>query len=225
MKLYKRFRQYIKLAVLTLLLSIGVSSCYYDYGLSTSDYDAILTHWDNKTDFGTYKTFVLVDSVFHLIGKNDDDDISREYDKMLLDAVSNNFGAKGYSRVKLDTSDFPNNLPDFVVTVSIGKSTYTGGGWYYPPYWGPGWGWYPGYPGYWPGGGYYYSYETGTVFVDFIDTEDIDFDNPDSYVKPKWSGIMEGLISSTQSNAQRILNGINRMFYQSTVLVAGKGDK
>ncbi len=215
MKKITQLKTRIVLVALTLFLAVGLSSCYYDYGLSTSDYDAILTHWDNKTDFSTYKTFFMPDSVFHLLGENDEDDISRKYDQTILDAVSNNFGAKGYKRViEVDTND----LPDFVVTVSVTKSTYTGGGWYYPPYWGPGWGWYPGY---WPGGGYYYTYETGTVFVDFLDTKDIDTDNPDSYVTPKWTGRLEGLLSTVESNVQRIINGINQMFYQSPVLVAG----
>jgi len=124
------------------------------------------------TIFGKYKTFFVLDTVFHLIGENDEDNITRKYDEMILQSIRHNFGAKGYKEMALDTNDFPNKLPDFFVTVSIGKSTYTGGGWYYPPYWGPGWGWYPGYPGYWPGGGYYYNYETGTIFVDFLDKND-----------------------------------------------------
>ena len=223
MKKFTSLQRRIGIAVLTIALAIGVSSCYYDYGLSTSDYDAILTNWDPKTDFGNYKTFVLADSVFHLVGDDDEDDITRKYDETLLDAVRHNFQSKGYVEIAPDT----NNLPDFVVTVSIAKNTYVGGGWYYPywpPYWGPGWGWYPGY---WPGGGYYYSYETGTVFVDLLDVDDIkEVDNPgEDYIRPRWSGVMEGLISNESSNVQRILAGIDRMFYQSPVLVANGGTK
>ncbi len=223
MKKITQLKTRIVLAALTFFLAAGLSSCYYDYGLSTSDYDAIFTHWDKTTDFGTYKTFFMPDSVFHLVGEDDVDDISRKFDPQILTAVSSNFIAKGYKRItEIDT----NNLPDFFVTVSVTKSTYVGGGWYYPWYpWYPGypdWGWYPGY---WPGGGYYYSYETGTVFVDFLATEDIDFGNPDSYVIPRWTGRLEGLLSSPESNLNRILNGIDRMFYQSPVLVAGGGDK
>ena len=218
----KRRTIYTRLSMLavTLLLAFGMTSCYYDYGLSTSDYDVIFTHWDKNTDFGTYKNFFMPDTIIHLIGEDDDDDITRKYDDMILDAVGSNFQAKGYKRItELDTND----LPDFFVMVSITKSTYVGGGWYYPPYY-PGW-WWGWYPGYWPGGGYYYSYETGTIFVDLIATEDIDFDKPDKYVTPRWTGRLEGLVSNEQSNLQRILNGIDKMFYQSPVLVAGGGAK
>jgi hypothetical protein len=225
MKFFKHLKNRINIALFTVLLIFGVSSCYYDYGLATSDYDVIFTHWDKNTDFGTFKTFFLADTIFHLVGENDEDDISRQFDAQILAAVGSNFTAKGYKKLtEIDT----NVIPDFFVTISVTKSTYTGGGWYYPPYYPwypPGWGWYPGYPGYWPGGGYYYSYETGTIFVDFIATEDIDVDNPDSYVVPRWTGRLEGLLSSAESNLTRILNGIDKMFYQSPVLVAGGGDR
>ena len=211
-----QYRKRVGFVILTILLAIGATSCYYDYGLSTSDYDVIFTNWDKETNFGQYQTFFMPDSIFHLIGDNDEDDISRQYDSMILNSVEKNFEARGYKRITdVDTND----LPDFVVTISVSKSTYTGGGWYYPPYWGPGWDW-GWYPGYWPGDGYYYSYSTGTILVDLLDTRDIDLDKPDRYVTPRWTGSLQGLLSSAPSNKQRILSGINQMFNQSPVLVS-----
>jgi len=190
-----------------------VSSCYYDYGLSTSDYDAILTNYDKATDFGTYKTFFLPDTVLHLIGEDDKDEISRGYDKQILSAIRGNMTARGYVEVDLDTA----NLPDVVMTVSIATSTWVGGGYYYPYYPGWGWGYYPG----WGYGTYYYTYETGTVIVDLIDKNDLDPGNPDAYALPKWNGTMQGIVSDVYSNSTRVINGINQMFYQSPYLVAG----
>jgi len=208
------YEKWVTLAVITIFLSIGLSSCYYDYGLSTSDYDAIVTHYDKETNFGSYKTFILADTVFHLIKEGDKDDISRVYDKQMLAAVRGNLISKGYTEVEFDA----NNLPDLLATISVSKATWTGGGWYYP--WYPGWGgWYPGwgYPGY----GYTYTYETGTVFVDIMDVDDIDKNDPDKYTIPRWGGVMQGLISTSQSNYSRVINGIDQMFYQSPYLVAG----
>ncbi|NOX19434.1 MAG: DUF4136 domain-containing protein [Chlorobi bacterium] len=204
-------KKMIYLFVLFFGLAIVVNSCYTDYGLTTSDYDVVLTRYDKEADFGSFRTYALPDTVFHIVG-DEEDEISRQFDALMLQKVASNMASRGFTRI--DNPD-SSNIPDAVVTISVTTTDYTGVS-YYPPYWGyPGWGWYypPYYPPYW---GTTYSYSTGTIFIDFGDVDNV---ADSSLVTVEWNATINGLLSSNASSTRaRIEDSINQAFTQSPYL-------
>jgi len=197
---------------LLLLGALTFVACYTDYGLTYADYDVVVTLYDKNTDFGTFKTFYMIDSVF-IVGDTTKE-VSDDFDDLILSSVANNLEARGYQRV-VDTLA---GAPDFVAVVGKSASTtifFTGGwyGGYYPWYpWGPGWGWYPGYPV-----GSVGSYSQGSVIVDLIDPARTDPDK--KLVGSVWAGAVNGLLGDVSSGTrERIYNSINQMFVQSPYL-------
>ena len=214
--IYKNKTKHLKLTTFLLLLitsGIGLNSCYSDYGLATTDFDIVATFYDDRTDFSSYKTYAMPDSVFHIVGENERDNISREFDSYILSKVADNMESGGYTRI-LDPEASGDNKPDLVLYVSVTTSTHSGAI-YYPPYWGyPGWGWY--YPPYW-GSTAYYSYSTGTILLHLGDTDQLDSDN--QIIEPQWSANINGLLeNSAASTKSRIGSSIDQAYVQSPYL-------
>ena len=192
-------------------------SCYPGGVEYYSDTDIVYTNYDETYDFSADVNYFMPDTIFHAIGEDDDDDISREYDEEILTRVANNMASYGYTRV------FDENGADVFLTVTVTTSEYTGVGWIPGGGWGgyyPGWGWggyYPGYP--WYPGGYpiYYSYTTGSIFVEMIPPDLVDPE--EETITIVWQGIGNGLLSSSAANTQsRIDRMLDQMFTQSTYL-------
>ena len=195
------------------LVFVAGLSCYRDYGLTTADYDMVLTLADPNAVFSNYSTYALPDSVIHPVPDGQTDDLTRAFDARIISDVVRNMNSLGYTRVT-DTTQ----TVDVVVLLSAIKSEWQVSGWYpggwsgwYP--WYPGGGWYPGYPGY----GYSYNFSTGTIFVTMIDVAKWNPDSPGD--SPVWSAALNGLAGDTRSGtATRITNGINQAFAQSPYL-------
>jgi len=209
-----------KIFVYFLMLSIPlvIFSCYPGGVEYYSDTDIVYTNYDDSYDFSTDVFYFMPDSVFHAIGEGEDDDIDRSYDDQILERAADNMASYNYTRV------FDYEEADIYLTITITTSKYTGigiipgGGYWWG--WYPGWGmggYYPGYPGY-PGGyPVYYSYTTGTVFLEIIPPDLIDPD--EEKVTIVWQGIGNGLVSSSTSNmTARIDRIIDQAFTQSSYL-------
>lgn len=204
--------------MLILAIPLVIFSCYPGGAEYYSDTDIVYTNYDETYNFSGDVNYFMPDTIYHAIGEGDDDDISREYDEEILARVADNLTSYGYTRVSDE------NGADVFVTITITTSKYTGigwipgGGWWWG--WYPGWGWggyYPGYP--WYPGGYpvYYSYTTGTIFLEMIPPDLVDPD--EETVTIVWQGIGNGLISSSTSNmTARIDRMIDQVFTQSPYL-------
>lgn len=213
----KIWRKYLPVLFLFALM-LSFTSCYTDYGLTTADYDVVVTQYDKNTDFGAFKTFSLIDSVFHITGdttESDSDLLTRKYDKLILSTIRENMVDYGYTEIK-DPSD--QNKPDVVLTVeALGTQIdqYYSGGWY-PWYgWYPWWG-YPGYPGYYPPYVGKSTYYVGTLFIDYFDVA-ASLNNPDNNFVTPWYATINGLLQSGQSES-RLTGTINQAFEQSPYL-------
>jgi len=195
-----------KKLLLTIMLlaftSVLLTSCYPDYGLTTSDFDIVATFKDDAADFQTYGTFFMPDSIKRLsdgIGSSG----STQYDEQILDEIVNQMEDYGYTRV---ASESTADVGVYVATTS--SENYV----YYPGYWYGYYGWY--YPWY---GGYSYSYSTGSLFVTMIDREKID--EPNKISGAVWAGTINGLLDDSYGNiAVRVTEGIDKMFGQSPYL-------
>lgn len=196
-------------AAMIVAAAFALSSCYPDYGLGVTDYDAVATYHQPNIDFGGYQTFYLLDSVMHPLPPATTDDITRIYDQTILTSVRANMEAAGYTY----TSDTA--TADLLIQVSMTRQDYmVYYGW--GGYWGWGWGWY--WPPYYPPV-YGYSYTTGTIVLDMADRLT---SSESGKVQSVWMSILQGLAgqTTTAQTDQRIRNGINQAFHQSPYLSA-----
>lgn len=204
----KKNRSRIKYVLPGLLLALAMWSCYPGGPENIADTDLVFTYYNPGADFGSVGTFFMPDQVFVREGSEETSD---SFDSLILSDVARNMEALGYTRV----TDPQNNIPDSVVIVSKVKTEYSWVGWV------PGYPWYPGwgYPG-WGWGGWYPvggSYSTGTVFIEFASTDDVNV--PDKEIVASWSGVINGLLGSSNSaTASRVTANIDQAFKQSPYL-------
>ncbi len=245
----KRFYLLITVA----LLGLVISSCYKDSDYYTEDYDLTLTHYDSEFDFTTYKTFYVRDSVGLASDYfSEGDQEWKDFYKIggpnntIRGKVVSQYVAMGYTQVdSIYNADVAVNM---LVTLSENTSTYYPGYWwgyggywggYYPyyywkgkdsKYWYGGGGYYGGYYP-WYGGGYSYTYQTGTLMLEMADGESIrawiDYiqntpdPNPDDPNAPKlkfvWSAFVDGL-QDDYSSIDRLTDGIDEAYENSPYL-------
>jgi hypothetical protein len=222
-----RLKWVLKVLFILGTLSILLMSCYPDGGLeSIADYDVVITRYNEAYDFGAVKTYAMPDTILHVLADSSaKDEISREFDDLILETIAENMEQIGYRRIT-DTSQ-QDSIPDVIMLAGVFATTYQG--WSYWPGWGggwgywPGWGWWgPGYPGYgpgYPGVGVPYTFSTGTVVAFMFEPDDFD---PDIGLLPsEWGFGINGLLGSSSSGtASRIGESIDQAFNQSPYLGA-----
>jgi hypothetical protein len=204
-----RFNKSIKkhlLVILIPILAITVNSCYDDYGMSTSDYDIVLTLFDKEAKFGQYKSFAMADTIFHITEDGEDSDLlSRQYDKNILERIESNMLALGYTKEENPETNTPDVAIVTAATASRNFNIYS---------------WYPGYGGWW--GGWYYpwtsvtAYDLGTLLISYIDTDDIDLE--EALSNAVWIAGINGVMQKGTSDLPRINSSIDQAFKQSEYL-------
>lgn len=212
-------KKLIVLFSLLILSSFVFYSCYPDYGLTTADYDTVITLYDKDANFKRL-TYAMPDSIVHFVEDGtSEDDIDRSKDALILSTIQSNMTSLGYEKVEVDTTA---DAPDFVILVGVtvtdnyGQVYYPGWGYWY------GWGWWGGYPGYgYPGGSQIYSYTTGTIFISMIDP-DKDNTIDGEIFGAVWGARINGVVSgsSTANTNSRITQRINDAYAQSPYLGA-----
>ena len=220
MKLKFRLNKIGIIPILFLFItSLSLTSCYTDYGLTSSDHDVIVTQYEKTTDFSKHKTFAIVDSVYHLTGdttKPDSEYLGRAHDDFIINTITKNMTDLGYTQV-LNPSDASEiDVLVYVAAQGTKVDQYYYGGWWGGGYY-PGWGW--GYPGYgWGYPGYVGSttYYVGTLFINYVDVDNIN--NP--IVDVEWHAILNGLLNSDSYTItqNRLSDRINKAFEQSPYL-------
>jgi hypothetical protein len=222
-----RFKWIIKNIFMIGTFPILFMSCYPDGGLnSIEDYDVVITRYNKDYDFGAVKTYAMPDTVLHiLVDSTAEDDITREFDQLILDKIAENMNNIGYQRIT-NTSQ-QDSIPDVVMLAAVTTTRFQG--WSFWPGWGGGWGWWPGwgwwgpgYPGYgpgYPGVAVPYSFSTGTVVAYMFEPDDFD---PDLQLLPsEWGFGINGLLGGgSETAAGRISQSINQAYIQSPYLGA-----
>ncbi len=212
-----KLKKIVVLFSILILSTLFLYSCYPDYGLTTSDYDTVVTVYDSDANFKR-PTYAMPDSILHFVEEGTpEDEIDRSRDALILSTIASNMSRLDYERVPLDTSA---DAPDFVILVGVtvtdnyGQAYYPGWG-----YWG-GWGWWGGYPGYgYPGGSVVYSYTTGTIFISMLDPDKDNIIDGNKF-GAVWLVRINGVVSnsSTINTSNRITQRINDAFNQSPYL-------
>lgn len=178
--------------------ALSISSCYYDYGVDTSNSDIVITLRNPDYNFQGVTKYRLIDSVVQIGG-----DLTHAYDNTIISSLRSNLNALGWLEVQ-------DSVGAGIVSVAAGitKSTYTvsyGSDWWYY------WGYYWYYPPYYS---YTYTYTTGTVVALITD-----LNLASSGKAPvQWSATMNGIAEAGGSVSARISAGINQAFTQSPYL-------
>ncbi len=181
---------------LPLLLLVILPSCYTDYGLDTSNYDVVVTLYDNQYNFQTVVKYYYADTL--VIGN----DIDASYKTAINNNLRANLNNLGWQSAATIAE------ADIVISAGVTSTTTlvsSGGGCYWDY-----WGYYWCYPTY----GYDYSYTTGSLFILMNDRRTA-VNNANN--NPEWVGAINGL--ADQGNVvQRIGTTINKAFSQSPYL-------
>jgi hypothetical protein len=225
----KSIRKKIRIAIYGAAVAIILYGCYPGGAEYTSDQDLVATEYNvdyydggSRNEFNDWKTYYMPDTV-DFQSNNDEAEMTPEEQRALIEAFETELENRNFRRI---TDTVGVGAPDFAVNLTVLAVENSGAVWlpppwppYYPPGWGwgPGWGWY--YPGYWVP----YSYNTGTVSAYISDPNNpIDIDG-DEVVPVAWRSVLNGLISSSQSNnVSRIDRMIGQAFVQSPYLESKK---
>ena len=217
MKFWKNYNSGSMLIIssLSIISALFLWSCYPDSGLtSVADHDVIITQYDPDTDYSTFVTYFLVDSIEHIVPEGEEDNISRDFDEQILERVAKNMDDLNYQRI-IDTTGV--GLPDLAIKVSVTTTLWQGWTWY-PGWWGGWWGGFPpGWGPWWPGFVVPTQFSTGTVMIDMI--------NLPAYIEGPnvapviWVAGLDGLLGDSRSNIEyRLDRNIDQSFNQSPYL-------
>jgi hypothetical protein len=218
---------------LFLLMTIaGLSACYpVEKDIAYEDIDIAMTVYDKDyyspgeyNYFQEFQTFVVPDTVVHIIEDGVTDEISRDYDKYVIEQVRSNLVKLGY----VEETDPETYTPDIAVTVSVTTSEHIVYDWY--PYWD--WFWaptkkgpgksstsvgnnYPWNPYY--GYGTSYTYTAGTVIMEMVDVSKVDESTQE--IPVIWAGVINGAVGGPEDGLKnRLSTNIDRCFDQSPYL-------
>lgn len=216
----------------TFVLLFGLSGCnlYPDDDARIDEFDAVITYNEKSIDFGSYKTYAIVDTVRQLSASQDGKPLvsnAVRNSDYILNLINTNMQSRNYELVaNPNDADLLVNAGAFTVSNLV----VSGGG--YPNYWwGYGGSW--GYPGdYWgyPGYGYYYpyypvtfvtEYEVGTLLIDIVDRKNFNA-NIDEQLFVRWTGVIRGVVGLTDNAdiKNRLRLDINQAFDQSPYLAS-----
>jgi len=174
---------------------------------------AVLTQYDVNTNFGLYKKFSIVDSVYYVSGKDSGKVLTPET-TAILNQIIGNMQARGYQTVDKKTGN-----PDFGINVAAIKTTtvtvfYPGWYWGYPGYYPPGWWGYDGgyyYP-YYPT--YYSSYSAGTLIIEMVNFKAI---TEAGQIPVVWDVFIRGLLTNTHTLSD-VTSSIDQAFTQTPAI-------
>ena len=108
-------KKLILLFSLLILSSFVLYSCYPDYGLTTADYDTVVTLYDDEADFKKLY-YAMPDSILHFVEEGEEDNVDRSKDALIISTIESNMSKLKYERVDVDTTADP---PDFVIIVGV----------------------------------------------------------------------------------------------------------
>jgi hypothetical protein len=187
-----------------------LASCTKDpiKNLSAEESRLYITNRDSSTNFSSFKTFSIADSVAIISNDGTHQKTRDAFDTAFIAAFTNAMVQRGYTLVQKDQN------PDLGINVNNIINTYNGYidyGSYYDSYYGY---WDPYYWGY-PGFGYYGSYigtyqvNEGLISVDIFDLKDA---AANGKIKAVWNGVIRG---SGNGNGANISSNIKALFDQS----------
>ncbi len=202
-------------------LGLMLLGCYPQGPEYVDDLDLVYTNHNAEYDFASKGTYARPDEIIKITGKFLDPDgpeapetIPDAVADQIFDAFDANMTDLGWEKVELDQDPDITMLPAVLETTTL---VY----WY--DYWYGWWGGYPGYPGYYPPGGYYpgypsypvvSSYSTGTLLFLLTDPHEV---SGSGNLIIQWSFAGNGILTGSY-NVNRVTKAIDQGFKQSPYL-------
>lgn len=191
-------------------LGLLLTSCEKDPDTDKLNDDyLVLTNYDGSADFKDINTFYVIDSILIIGNDTKVEYWKNENSQKIIDAYNDNFISRGYTPVSKGKD------ADAVFQLSYINTTYyfnnSAGPWWnnYPGYWNwGGWGWY--YPF-----SFYYSYSTGSIIGELVDTRSTRSDKKLTVI---WNAYICGLLNGSNLSYSRTMSAINQAFEQSPYL-------
>jgi hypothetical protein len=206
-------KSFANVAALLIGLAALMASCYPGGPEFVEDYDVVYTFNLNQDVSGdpSKTVYFLPDTIVDL-SDPESSPPPKGNEAQILNEIRIKMAEQGYVE-ETDTSKVFET--DFIVLCSVTRSNN-----YYYTWWGgwsgwPGWGW---------GGCCYYppvttvsNYRTGSLLLQFVDTENVEED--EEVIPIVWQGTLDGLFEGSSSNiTNRAKKGIDQMFEQSPYL-------
>ena len=203
----------LKISAVIVGLAAFMASCYPGGPEFIEEYDVVYT-FDLDPDVAgdpSKTVYFLPDTIVDISDPDNSPPPKGNADEV-LNEIRLKMADLGYTQEtdinKLDSTDF-------IVLCSVARTNN-----YYYTWWG-GWG---GWPGWGWGGCCYYppvttvsNYRTGSLLLQFVDTENVDEDEEE--IPVVWQGTLEGLYEGSSGNiTARARKGIDQMFKQSDYL-------
>jgi hypothetical protein len=176
----------------------------------------VITNRDSKANFTTYDTYHISDTVAFISNSPGADSIIVGANALqLVNAVKTNMNARGYQFVARTAN--PHLGLRLVAIKQVEAGVVYPPGWWWG-YWGyPGWCYYGCYPPYYP----YpvaYKYNVGDLIIEMLDVKNA---GGNHNLKAIWVSDVGGVLSSTtQTNFNMAVDGINQAFMQSPYITA-----
>lgn len=163
----------------------------------------VLTQYDTKVDFNSYKTYSLAGSIMKVTEKDTVAMTGQTADAVLAQ-IDLNMKARGFAKVAATAK------PDLGIQVLYFQNTtvYT----YYYDWWGYYYPYYPYYPV------YYSSYTTGMANIEMLDLKNADATQRTAI---RWNAFIRGLLTGTHTTAE-ITGRVDQAFIQTPQLQTAK---
>jgi hypothetical protein len=163
---------------------------------------AVITQYDTKADFNTYKTYSIANTVMKVTDK-DTTAMVGPGATALLAQIATNMDARGFVQAT------GVQKPDLGIEVFYFQNTYVYT--YYYDYWG--YGYYGYYYPYYPV--YYSSYTAGLAYIQLADLKNAD--QNDNRIAVRWNAFIRGLMTGSHTTSD-ITNSVDQAFVQTPQL-------
>lgn len=202
-------KRFLILPLLAIL--VAFTSCEKDPDTDKLDDNyLVLTNYDIGTDFASFDSFFVIDSILIINDQTKATYWKNENSQRIVDAFNEHFKARGYTAADKGAE------ADIVLQLSYVSTTY-----YFNNTVGP---WWYNYPGYWNWGGggwyypfsFYYTYSTGSIIGELVDRKS---ERSDKKLTIVWNTYISGLLYGNNLSYYRTMNAINQAFEQSPYLV------
>lgn len=210
-----------KILLIACMAGSFLISCEKDPDMGELDANLVVyTDYDSNTDFSSFKTYFLPDSILEANGVHSSywkDDNAQT----LIKEVECQMNNRGYTRL---TDPEQKEDADLGVQLSyIAQTTQviTGGGYWGDPF--MGW-WNYGFWGPWWGGWYYpypvtYSYDTNALVLEIVNLTNKEEKNGKKQLPVVWYASASGFkFYNSKVNMQLLLEGIDQAFVQSSYI-------
>lgn len=202
-------KRFLILPLLAIL--VAFTSCEKDPDTDKLDDNyLVLTNYDSGTDFASFDSFFVIDSILIINDQTKATYWKNENSQRIVDAFNEHFKDRGYTAADKGAE------ADIVLQLSYVSTTY-----YFNNTVGP---WWYNYPGYWNWGGggwyypfsFYYTYSTGSIIGELVDRKS---ERSDKKLTIVWNTYISGLLYGNNLSYYRTMNAINQAFEQSPYLV------